>query len=67
MYTIKGLEDVSGYPKLLTELAKRGWTEKDLRKITSENFLRVFEEVETKAAALQKTMQPSMVKFVEKK
>lgn len=67
MYTIKGLEDVSGYPKLLTELAKRGWTEKDLRKITSENFLRVFEEVEAKAAALQKTTQPSMVKFTEKK
>lgn len=66
-YTIKGLEDVSGYPKLLTELAKRGWTEKELRKITGENFLRVFEEVEVKAAALQKTTQPSMVKFVEKK
>lgn len=64
LYTIKDLEDVSGYPKLLTELAKRGWTEKDLRKITSENFLRVFEEVEVKAAALQKTMQPSMVKFL---
>lgn len=67
LYTIKGLDDVSGYPKLLTELAKRGWTEKDLRKITSENFLRVFEEVEAKAAALQKTIQPSSVKVVEKK
>ena len=67
LYTIEGLEDVSGYPKLLTELAKRGWTEKELRKITSENFLRVFEEVEAKAAALQKIMQPSLVKFVEKK
>ncbi len=63
MYTIKDLQDVSGYPKLLIELAKRGWTEKELQKITSENFLRVFEEVEAKAAALQKTMQPSMVKL----
>ncbi|HQZ95785.1 MAG TPA: dipeptidase [Pyrinomonadaceae bacterium] len=66
-FTIKGLEDVSTYPNLLIELAKRGWTEKDLRKITGENFLRVFEEVEAKAAALKKTMQPSMVKFVDKK
>ena len=65
-FTIKGLEDVSTYPNLLIELAKRGWTEKDLRKITGENLLRVFEEVETKAAALRKTMQPSMVKFIKK-
>ena len=63
LYTIKGLEDVSGYPHLLTELAKRGWSEKELRKITSENFLRVFEGVEKRAVELQKTMRPSMVKF----
>ncbi len=45
-FTIKGLEDVSTYPNLLTELARRGWTESELRKITGENFLRVFEQVE---------------------
>lgn len=45
-YTIQGLEDVSCFPKLLTELAKRGWTETELRKITSENYLRVFAEIE---------------------
>lgn len=66
-FTIKGLADVSTYPVLLTELARRGWTEKELRKITGENFLRVFAEVEVRAAALQKTTQPSIVKFIEKK
>jgi membrane dipeptidase len=47
-YTIKGMEDVSCYPKLLIELARRGWTVSEIKKITSENFLRVFEEVEKK-------------------
>ncbi|MCB0448225.1 MAG: dipeptidase, partial [Gelidibacter sp.] len=37
-FFIKDMEDVSTYPKLLVELARRGWTETDLKKITSENF-----------------------------
>ncbi|MBA2499787.1 MAG: membrane dipeptidase [Chitinophagaceae bacterium] len=49
-YVIKGLEDVSTFPNLLIELARRGWTEAELRKITGENFLRVFERVEKIAA-----------------
>jgi membrane dipeptidase len=48
-YTIKGLEDTSTYPNLLLELAKRGWKEDELRKIASENFLRIFKEVEKQA------------------
>ncbi|MBK8605910.1 MAG: dipeptidase [Chitinophagaceae bacterium] len=52
-YYIKGMEDVSCYPKLLVELAKRGWTTGELKKITSENYLRVFAEVEKKAAAIK--------------
>lgn len=48
-YYIKGMEDVSCYPKLLAELARRGWTASELKKITSENYLRVFAEVEKKA------------------
>jgi membrane dipeptidase len=52
-YPIPGLEDVSCFPKVLIELASRGWTEKELKKITGENFLRVFEEVEKKAQQLQ--------------
>lgn len=48
-FTIKGLENTSAYPNLLVELARRGWTETELKKIAGENFLRVFEEVEKKA------------------
>jgi membrane dipeptidase len=45
-FTVSGMEDVSSFPKLLLELARRGWTSVELKKIASENFLRVFEEVE---------------------
>ncbi len=48
-YPIPGLEDVSCFPKLLVELARRGWSENELRKITSENYLRVFAEIEKRA------------------
>ncbi|XP_042293699.1 dipeptidase 2-like [Sceloporus undulatus] len=41
-----GLEDVSKYPALINELLKRGWSEKELKGILRENFLRVFREVE---------------------
>lgn len=51
-YTISGMEDVSSYPKLLTELAKRGWTENELKKITGENYLRVFADIEKRAVIL---------------
>lgn len=42
----KGLEDVSKYPELFKELARRGATEKQLRGLAGENLLRVWEEVE---------------------
>ncbi|HVF45924.1 MAG TPA: dipeptidase [Pyrinomonadaceae bacterium] len=57
-FTIKGLGDVSTYPFLLMELARRGWTERELKKVTGENFLRVFEAVERKARLLQQTTPP---------
>ncbi|XP_014668690.1 PREDICTED: dipeptidase 1-like [Priapulus caudatus] len=41
-----GLEDVSKYPDLFTELAKRGWTDEELGKLAGNNLLRVFETVE---------------------
>jgi membrane dipeptidase len=41
-----GLEDVSGYPRLLEELAGRGWSEADLEKLTGRNMLRVLRETE---------------------
>ena len=40
-----GLEDVAGYPNLLTELARRGWSADDLAALTSGNILRVLDDV----------------------
>jgi membrane dipeptidase len=37
--------DVSGYPVIVFELLKRGYSEKDINKILSGNFLRVWDEV----------------------
>lgn len=62
-YYIKGMEDISSYPKLLAELARRGWTQDELSQVTGGNFLRVFEEVERKAAQLQKEMSPSLAVY----
>jgi membrane dipeptidase len=56
---IKGLEDVSTYPALFAELAHRGWSDEDLRKLAGENVLRVLSKAEAVAARLQKTRAPS--------
>lgn len=56
---IQGLEDVSKYPDLLAELARRGWTDAELRKIASGNILRVLAANEAVAARLQKVRRPS--------
>jgi membrane dipeptidase len=56
---IPGLENVSRFPYLLAELARRGWSDADLRKVAGENFLRVFTQAEAVAAKLQKERQPS--------
>ncbi len=36
----EGLEDVSGYPRLLAALADRGWSDEDLAALTCRNVLR---------------------------
>ncbi len=38
----KGLDGVEDFPKITEGLLKRGYSEKDVRKILGENFLRVF-------------------------
>lgn len=63
-YLIEGIEDASTFPNILLELASRGWTESELKKVTQENFLRVFEAVEQKAAELQKVEQPRIAEVV---
>ena len=39
------LTDVSGYPVIVFELLKRGYTEEEIKKVLSENFLRVWNDV----------------------
>ena len=41
----RGLEDVSKMPNLTAALLRRGYSEKDIRKIMGDNFLRVIREV----------------------
>ncbi|HSR68897.1 MAG TPA: dipeptidase [Acidobacteriota bacterium] len=48
-----GLEDASQLPNLFAELLKRGYSEDDLRKIASENTLRVWRQVEKVAEEMQ--------------
>jgi membrane dipeptidase len=52
---VQGLEDVSTFPALFAELARRGWSDEDLRKLAGENFLRVFGQAEAVAKRLQIT------------
>jgi membrane dipeptidase len=54
-----GLEDVSTYPALFAELARRGWSERELRMLSAENILRVMRQAEAVAVRLQSERGPS--------
>jgi membrane dipeptidase len=54
-----GLEDVSTYPALFTELARRGWNDADLRKLAGANAMRVWREAERVAGRLRRQRPPS--------
>ncbi|MGZ4628748.1 MAG: dipeptidase [Oryzihumus sp.] len=58
-----GLEDVSGYPRLLAALADRGWSDEDLAKLAGGNVLRVMRDVEAGARELQETRGPSLATY----
>ena len=53
--TITGLEDVAAYPALFTELARRGYSQAALEKLTSRNMLRVLKAA--KAAGVQRVVE----------
>jgi membrane dipeptidase len=55
-----GLEDVATFPALFAELARRGWTERELRMLSGENILRVMRAAETVARRIQRERGPSM-------
>ena len=56
----EGLEDVSRFPHLTAELLRRGYSERDVRKILGGNILRVMRQAETVAARLQRERGPSV-------
>lgn len=49
-----GLEDVSRFPAITEELLRRGWSERDIRKVLGGNILRVLRECERVAAKQSK-------------
>jgi len=55
-----GLGDVSSFPALFTELARRGWSEGDLRKLAGENVLRAWREAEAVSRRLSRERPPSL-------
>jgi len=63
---VQGLEDVSKYPELFAELLRRGWSDEDLRKLSRNNLLRVFGEVEAVSSRLRKHSSPSLAQFEPK-
>ena len=48
---IEGMPDVSAYPALFAELARRGYSQADLEKMASRNMLRVLKAADAYAAA----------------
>jgi membrane dipeptidase len=55
-----GLEDVTGFPRLIAELVRRGWKDEDIRKVAGGNLVRTFAAAEQVAARLQKERPPSV-------
>ena len=58
--TVAGLEDVSTFPAVFAELARRGWSDADLRKLAGENVLRVLKRAEVVSARLKRERPASI-------
>ena len=52
----EGAKDVSMLPNITYELLKRGYSERDIRKILGENFLRAFAEAERVARGMSRSI-----------
>ena len=44
-YKMEGFENYAEFPNLIEGLLNRGYSDKDIKKIAGENFLRVFKKV----------------------
>jgi membrane dipeptidase len=58
--TPEGLENVSRFPHLVAELVRRGFSKRDLEKMSALNMLRVLRGVETMGRRLRKTRPPAI-------
>jgi membrane dipeptidase len=52
----QGMEDISKLPNITYELLKRGYSEKDVKKVLGENFMRAFAEAERVAQTTSKRL-----------
>ncbi|MFF7730749.1 dipeptidase [Streptomyces sp. NPDC008001] len=59
-FTPSDLADVSGYPHLIAELLRRGWSAADLAKLTWQNAVRVLRDAESTARSLSAVRGPSI-------
>jgi membrane dipeptidase len=57
--TPEGMEDVSKFPVLFEELARRGWSENDLVKLAGANVIRALRVAEQVSARLKRERAPS--------
>jgi membrane dipeptidase len=60
-----GLEDVTGYPRLVAALLERGWADEEVAKLVRGNVLRVLRDVESVARDLQRRRPPSVATIAE--
>ena len=51
---VRGIDDVSGYPRLIEAVMRRGATEEQIQKLVGQNLLRVWRENELLATSLQR-------------
>lgn len=59
----EGLSDVSMYPNLFAELIRRGWSDRDLRKLAGENVLRAMAQAEKVSVRLRREREASIRVF----